>query len=102
MRYYQTPRLNAFIYLPPGADKNRMAPPNIEALRAAKRAELNLSEKHFLLLMVMQVQNGFRTKGLDRVLHAFVDLPFNMQRMSRLIVIGRDNIQSYLKGGKKT
>jgi UDP-glucose:(heptosyl)LPS alpha-1,3-glucosyltransferase len=92
MHYYQTPA-ERFHILPPGIDKNRIAPPNLMELRNAMRKQLGLSAKDFLLLMV---GSGFRTKGLDRTLHAFADLPAEMQKYSRLLVIGKDNPKPYL------
>ena len=85
-RYYATPAAR-FHLLPPGIARDRRAPPDAAALRAAFRAEFGLTAEDFLLL---QVGSGFKTKGLDRSLLALAHLPPAQRARTRLIVIGQD------------
>lgn len=84
--YYATPAAR-FHLLPPGIARDRRAPPDAAALRAAFRAEFGLTAEDFLLL---QVGSGFKTKGLDRSLLALAHLPPAQRARTRLIVIGQD------------
>jgi UDP-glucose:(heptosyl)LPS alpha-1,3-glucosyltransferase len=87
MRYYHT-QPERFYLLPPGVDKDRMAPMNAAEIRARVRATYQFSENQILLLMV---GSGFKTKGLDRALLAIAALPESLRTRTRLIVIGKDN-----------
>jgi UDP-glucose:(heptosyl)LPS alpha-1,3-glucosyltransferase len=87
MRYYATPA-QRFHILPPGIDKDRMAPPDAADKRAELRKELEMHDDNFLLLMV---GSGFKTKGLDRALNAFAALPDHIRKRCHLFVIGKDN-----------
>jgi UDP-glucose:(heptosyl)LPS alpha-1,3-glucosyltransferase len=91
MHYYQTAP-ERFHLLPPGIDKNRIAPPDADTLRAKLRSTLGLYAQDFLLLMV---GSGFRTKGLDRTLYALAALPGEMRRHTQLYVIGKDNAKPF-------
>ncbi len=73
--------------LPPGIQRDRLAPDNYELLRSRKRSELGLSAGDFLLLMV---GSGFKTKGLDRSLRAVASLPQALRQRVRLMVVGQD------------
>jgi UDP-glucose:(heptosyl)LPS alpha-1,3-glucosyltransferase len=86
-RHYQTPD-ERFFGLPPGIERDRVAPPDATAVRQAFRAEFGLSEDQLLLLFV---GSGFRKKGLDRVLRAIAALPETLTNRLQLFVIGSDN-----------
>jgi UDP-glucose:(heptosyl)LPS alpha-1,3-glucosyltransferase len=97
MHYYQTPAAR-FHLLPPGIDKNRIAPPNATAIRHAVRQEYHISDDEFLLLMV---GSGFRTKGLDRTLQALAALPPALKHRTRLFIIGDDHAKPFLRQAKQ-
>jgi UDP-glucose:(heptosyl)LPS alpha-1,3-glucosyltransferase len=83
-----------FHLLPPGIARDRRAPPEAPAIRAAFRAEFGLADDDLLLL---QVGSGFKTKGVDRSLHALANLPETLRRRTRLIVIGQDEPRIFLR-----
>ncbi len=91
MRYYQTPA-QRFYLLPPGIARDRMAPPDRKNQRAVKRKTLHITAETFLLLFV---GSGFKTKGLDRVLHALASLPVKLKARCRLMIVGRDHQHVY-------
>ena len=78
---------NRMHQLPPGIQRDRIAPDNYELLRSHKRSELGLSADDILLLMV---GSGFKTKGLDRSLHAIASLPDELRCRVKLMVVGQD------------
>ena len=86
VRHYGTPA-ERFHALPPGIDRSRRAPPDAAAIRAEFRAEFGLGPNQPLLL---QIGSGFRTKGLDRVLHGLAALPPALAA-TQLFVIGQDD-----------
>lgn len=86
-RYYATPP-QRFHLLPPGIARDRRAPPDAPAIRAAFRAEHGLGDDALLLL---QIGSGFKTKGLDRSLKALAALPPPLRTRTRLIAIGQDD-----------
>lgn len=96
-RYYQTPA-ERFSLLPPGIDRDRIAPHNATELREKKRQELNLTASDHLILMI---GSGFRTKGVDRALHALASLPTVVRKRSQLMIIGKDNAFPFLRLAKK-
>ncbi len=74
--------------LPPGIQLDRKAPRNAAAIRQTFRAA------HFLLddeRVVLMIGSGFRTKGLDRAIHAIAALPQALLQRTRLMVIGQDD-----------
>lgn len=85
-KHYATPK-SRFHLLPPGIARDRRAPPNAPAIRAAFRAEFGLADDELLLL---QIGSGFKTKGLDRSLQALAHLPADLRGRTRLIAIGQD------------
>lgn len=91
VRYYQTP-VSRFHLLPPGIARDRMAPPHAAIIRQRLRAQRGLQEDEFLLLLV---GSGFKTKGLDRVLHGMASLPPSIKNRTRLIIIGQDRAASF-------
>jgi len=87
IKYYKTQK-SRFHLLPPGIDKDRMAPEDSDQLRAELRSEFAVKEDETLLLMV---GSGFITKGLDRILLGMKSLPAAVKHSTRLIVIGQDS-----------
>lgn len=85
-KHYATPK-SRFHLLPPGIARDRRAPPEAPAIRAAFRAEFGLGDDDLLLL---QIGSGFKTKGLDRSLQALAHLPADLRGRTRLIAIGQD------------
>jgi len=85
-KHYATPA-SRFHLLPPGIARDRRAPPEAPAIRAAFRAEFGLGDDDLLLL---QIGSGFKTKGLDRSLQALAHLPEDLRGRTRLIAIGQD------------
>lgn len=85
-KHYATPK-SRFHLLPPGIARDRRAPPDAPAIRAAFRAEFGLGDDDLLLL---QIGSGFKTKGLDRSLQALAHLPEDLRGRTRLIAIGQD------------
>lgn len=86
-KYYgtQDERLH---YLPPGIGRDRVAPPDAEKIRTAKREELGIDGDQHLLLMV---GSGFVKKGLRRALLALRSLPHKIRSKTHFFVIGEDN-----------
>ncbi|MCU7960631.1 MAG: glycosyltransferase family 4 protein [gamma proteobacterium symbiont of Bathyaustriella thionipta] len=93
IHHYHTPR-SRFHLLPPGIAADRRRPVDYAEIRTRLRAEWKLAEDDFLLLMV---GSGFRTKGVDRSIHALVALPDAFRKRARLFVIGQDNPRRYEK-----
>lgn len=90
---YNTPA-ERFHLLPPGIDRDRLAPPNAAAERAAKRQKLGLKDDDFLLLMV---GSGYKTKGLDRAILSLAALPESLKARCHLYVIGKGEAAPYEK-----
>jgi UDP-glucose:(heptosyl)LPS alpha-1,3-glucosyltransferase len=82
---YGTPP-NRFHLLPPGINRNRMAPPDAPLIRAEVRQELGLTGSDPLVLLV---GSDFRRKGLDRTLLALAALPAELRERTRLLVVGQ-------------
>ncbi len=83
--------------LPPGIQSDRLAPHNYATLRNNMRDELQLNTEDLMLLMV---GSGFKTKGLDRSLHAVASLPQNIRCRVRLFVVGDDNRRQFVRLAK--
>ncbi len=97
MRYYQT-LPERFHLLPPGIAKDRVAPHNAQEMRSKLRSEYGIQQDEFLLLMV---GSGFKTKGLERVLWAFAELPNEVKKRSKVYIIGKDNPRFFQKQAQK-
>ena len=89
--HYGTPP-ERFHALPPGIERDRIAPSDTDRIRASLRAELNLEPDDVLLLFI---GSGFIKKGLDRVLLAMRALPDRLLARTRLFVIGQDNAEPF-------
>ncbi|MDR3492328.1 MAG: glycosyltransferase family 4 protein [Gammaproteobacteria bacterium] len=97
MQYYHT-QPERFHLLPPGIARDRIAPFNAAEIRAAVRKEHNIADDEFMLLMV---GSGFKTKGLDRTLQAFAQLPPALKNKAYVYVIGKDNALPFVELAKK-
>jgi UDP-glucose:(heptosyl)LPS alpha-1,3-glucosyltransferase len=95
--YYQTDA-GRFYLLPPGIERDRVAPANAKKIRHAVRKEFGIQDQEFLLLMV---GSGFKTKGLDRSLEALAALPEHLRKRCRLFVIGKDHPEMFERLAKK-
>ncbi|MBT8765610.1 glycosyltransferase family 4 protein [Metapseudomonas boanensis] len=92
VKHYATPA-RRFHLLPPGIAADRRAPANAAEIRADFRREFKLGNDDLLLA---QIGSGFKTKGLDRSLKALADLPRELRKRTRLIVIGQDDPKPFL------
>ena len=90
-RHYGTPQ-ERFHLLPPSIERDRVAPPDKEAVRRRMRARLGLSEANHLLLFI---GSGFATKGLDRLLKGLQGLPPAVLENTWLYVLGQDKAASF-------
>jgi len=84
--------------LPPGIAPDRRAPVNAAQIRAGLRQEFALAEDDLLLL---QIGSGFKTKGLDRSLHALAALAPALKSRTQLIAIGEDNPAAFTALAKR-
>lgn len=91
--WYQTPA-ERFVLLPPGISRDRIAPPDAPAMRAAFRAEMGVGDAEKILLLV---GSGFRTKGLDRAIEALAALPASV----RLFVVGQDDARPFQRQARR-
>jgi UDP-glucose:(heptosyl)LPS alpha-1,3-glucosyltransferase len=96
-KHYQTPAARLHL-LPPGIQRDRLRTEDHEAIGADLRAEIGIAEDERFILMV---GSGFRTKGLDRSLLAMAELPERLREITRLVVIGKDNVQPFIRMAEK-
>lgn len=85
--WYATPDAR-FHLLPPYLSAERMALHDKTQMRQHLRQTFGFGEHEYVLLAV---GSGFRTKGLDRSIHAVAALPPDLRRKTRLLVVGQDN-----------
>ncbi len=83
---------NRFVILPPALDKSNVITDGFEKVRIQKRKELSVADDQKLILFV---GSGFKTKGLDRAIKAFAELPSTIRSGSRFMVVGQDNAETY-------
>ena len=86
-KYYLTPEHRLHL-LPPGISRDRKRPDNAEDIRQSFRKEFTLTDDDHLVLMV---GSGFKTKGVDRALHAIHGIPEKLREKTRLFIIGQDD-----------
>lgn len=91
IRHYGTQR-ERFHPLPPGIERDRVAPADKTEIGRAFRAEFGLADDELLLLFI---GSGFIKKGLDRALLALKALPAALYERSRLFVLGRDHAEPF-------
>ena len=87
-----------FYLLPPGINKDRIAPTDAENIRKKIRNDFHLSDNDILLLAI---GSGFKTKGLDRTLCAIASLPDDLKSRTTLLVIGQDHPAPFMKLAKQ-
>ena len=92
MRHYETPE-ERFHLLPPGIEKDRVAPLDAPEIRRALRSEFGLNSEDFMLLLI---GSRFRTKGVDRAIKAFSALPQRLIERAGLYIVGQDKPDSYI------
>lgn len=83
-----------FHLLPPGIAKDRIAPSNAAQLRAKLRLAYHIQQTETVLLMV---GSGFKTKGVDRAIRGLAALPVTLKKTTRLMVIGQDDPEPFMK-----
>ncbi len=84
--YYGTQE-ERFHVLPPTLDKERVFAENAVEVRVRLRDQLGIQEEDYLVLMV---GSGFKTKGLDRAIHALANLPEQLRHKTYLFVVGQN------------
>lgn len=87
MYYYGTPE-HRFHLLPPGISKDCLAHPNLKQIREELRLELNIGLETNVVLLV---GSSFKTKGVDRAIHAITALPKLLREKTILLIVGQDN-----------
>jgi len=92
MRHYETPE-ERFHLLPPGIEKDRVAPLDAPEIRRALRSEFGLNSEDFMLLLI---GSRFRTKGVDRAIKALSALPQRLKERAGLYIVGQDKPDSYI------
>jgi UDP-glucose:(heptosyl)LPS alpha-1,3-glucosyltransferase len=97
IQHYQT-EAKRFHLLPPGISRDRIAPANADQIRNEMRRYYHLNEDDNLLLMV---GSGFKTKGLDRAIHALAALPPHLKAKTKLFVLGDDKPAAFQALAKK-
>lgn len=80
--------------LPPGIERDRIAPPNRLEIRKQFRRQLGFTDDEWLVLFV---GSGYIKKGLDRALLAMKALPEDILAKTRLLVIGRDRSDAFVR-----
>jgi len=96
-RNYHTPSSRLHL-LPPGIQRDRLRSSDQIDVAKALRQEIGIASTNKLVLMV---GSGFRIKGLDRTLKAIAALPDSLRETTQLVVIGKDNIQPFMRMAKK-
>jgi len=81
-----------FHALPPGIERDRIAPHDRDAQRADMRRELAHADDDLVILFL---GSGFKKKGLDRTLIAVQSLPHDLLRRVHMYVIGRDKADAF-------
>ena len=92
IRHYGTPE-ERFHLLPPGIERNRVAPPDAAVIRQDLRNDYGLEAEDFMLLLI---GSRFRTKGLDRAVKALSALPQQLKDRTGLFVVGQDKPDRYI------
>jgi UDP-glucose:(heptosyl)LPS alpha-1,3-glucosyltransferase len=87
---YNTPD-NNFIFIPPYIDKNFFIESKIKSISSINRY---FKKNNKLLIFV---GSGFKTKGLDRAIIAFSNLPEKIRNNFNFAIFGKDREKKYLK-----
>ena len=91
-RHHYRAEADRFHELPPGIERDRVAPDNRLEIRARFRQTLAIGEDELVLLFI---GSGFKKKGLDRALIALAALPRDLLDRVRMFVIGRDKAEAF-------
>lgn len=84
-RIYKTSPDRIYL-LPPGIDRDRLTRnPLTDEKRSQFRKELGVDDND---LLVLTVGSSFRTKGIDRAIHAIGNLPDGLKKRCRYLVVG--------------
>ncbi|MCP3900453.1 MAG: glycosyltransferase family 4 protein [Desulfobacteraceae bacterium] len=97
MNFYGTAK-ERFHILPPGISKKCIPPSNKDEIRAEKRKELNIDLTKKIILMVCTV---FKIKGVERAIRALASLPQEVVSETKLLVVGIDKPEKYIRLAKK-
>jgi len=81
-----------FHLLPPGIDRDRVAPLNAVEVRADLRRELDIGADQKIVLMV---GSGFKTKGVDRAILGVASLSVGLLEKAVLLIVGDDKTRSF-------
>ena len=92
-QFYQTERERLHV-LPPGVVRRTFSESDRHAIRLRQRAGNHWPEDEKLVLFV---GSGFRIKGLDRAINALAALPPAISHNVRLIVIGQNKPDAFVK-----
>lgn len=90
---YQT-ESHRFHQLPPGIVKEPILALNANTARASIRQLHSLNDDHLLILMI---GSSFKTKGVDRSIHALAALPASLKKRTHLFVIGHDQKNPFIQ-----
>ena len=96
-RWYHT-QDERFHYIPPYLSAERLQLQCREEMRAYLRNAFNLPQETKIALLV---GSGFYMKGLDRAVQALASLPAEMRQNFRLIAIGQDKPDPFIKMARK-
>jgi len=85
-------------FLPPNISKDRIAPQNAAAVRAAFRKENGFGDSE---QWIVQIGSGFITKGVDRSIRAIAALPEAVREKICFWVVGADRKQRFERLARK-
>ena len=94
-KHYPLLKKNTYL-LPPGIDKKFKMHERTDKEKLAK--SLKIPNDAFIVLMV---GSSFKTKGLDRSLHALGSLPKKLREKTHLVIVGQGNKAPFEKLAKK-
>lgn len=96
-RWYHT-QDERFHYIPPYLPAERLQLHDRKEMQAYLRNAFNLPQETNIALLV---GSGFYVKGLDRAVHALASLSADMRRNFKLIAIGQDKPDPFIKMARK-
>ena len=86
--------------LPPGIDRNRLlANPLTSEKRNLFRKEFGVQDDD---LLILTVGSSFRTKGIDRVIHAIASLSEGLKKRCHYLVVGLGDEKKFIAIAKKS
>jgi len=92
-QYHHTPDAR-FYPLPPGINRDRIAPDNRPEIRAELYRELDIADHCQVMLFI---GSGFVKKGLDRVILGLHALPEKVRENTILLVLGADKPEKFAR-----